>query len=54
MPDQDNDLLEPITTAPEEVQRIIKRVLKLEKEKLYLSRPHISSDITKIIKEEIR
>ncbi|MGK7927881.1 MAG: hypothetical protein AB4290_22030 [Spirulina sp.] len=45
---------EPITSAPSEVQEIIERVLKLEKEKLYQRFPrNINDDILKIVKEVI-
>jgi len=45
---------EPIKSAPADVLAIIKRVLLLEKEKLYLDRPRIKDDLIQIIKEEIR
>lgn len=45
---------EPIKSAPKDVLAIIKRVLLLEKEKLYLNRPRVKDDIIQIIKEEIR
>jgi hypothetical protein len=48
------DVLEPLNNASPEIQRIIKRVYKLEKDKLYQQRPHINADIISIIKEEIK
>jgi len=45
---------EPIKSAPADVLAIIKRVLLLEKEKLYLNRPRIKDDIIQIVKEEVR
>jgi hypothetical protein len=48
------DVQAPIQQARPEVQKIIKRVLDLEKEKLYQERPHLSADILRIIKEEIK
>ena len=46
---------EPITQAPPEVRQIIERVLKLEKEKLYLKTPrNINDDILKIIKHVVQ
>jgi hypothetical protein len=50
-----NKIQEPITTAPPEVKTIIERVLKLEKDKLYLKTPrNINEDIIKIIKQTIQ
>lgn len=49
-----SDVQEPITTAPLEVRRIIERVLKAERDKLYMKNPrHINDDILTIIKEEV-
>lgn len=48
------DVHEPLYNAPVEIQRIIKRVYKLEKDKLYQQKPHINADIINIIKEEIK
>lgn len=49
-----NEVQEPITTAPPEVRRIIERVLKAERDKLYMKNPrHINDDILTIIKEEV-
>lgn len=46
---------EPIISASSEVQEIIERVLKLEKEKLYQRSPrNINDDILKIVKEVIQ
>lgn len=46
---------EPIVTAESEVRAIIQRVLKLEKEKLYLKTPrNINEDIVRIVKDVIR
>ena len=42
---------EPIASAPAEVKEVIERVLKLEKDKLYLKTPrNINDDILNIIK----
>lgn len=50
-----SDVQEPITTAPLEVRRIIERVLKAERDKLYMKNPrHINDDILTIIKEEVQ
>ncbi len=50
-----NKIQEPITTASPEVKAIIERVLKLEKDKLYLRTPrNINEDILKIIKQVIQ
>lgn len=48
------DPLEPIKTAPPEVGRVIKQVLKLEHEHLYQDRPRINDDILRIIKGEVQ
>ncbi len=49
-----SEVQEPITTAPPEVRRIIERVLKAERDKLYMKNPrHINDDILTIIKEEV-
>jgi hypothetical protein len=48
------DPMEPLESASPEVGRIIRRVLQLEKERLYQQRPQINADITQIIKEEIQ
>lgn len=44
-----------INDAPEDIRKIIERVLALEKEKLYNLRPRgIKEDVITIIKEEIQ
>lgn len=49
------DVQAPITSATPEVREIIERVIKLEKEKLYLRSPrHINDDILKIIKTVVQ
>ena len=48
------DPLEPIKSARPPIQRIIKEVLRREKERLYEERPRLREDIVKIIKQEIR
>ena len=46
---------EPITKAPPEVKQVIERVLKLEKDKLYLKTPrNINDDILNIIKSVVQ
>ena len=50
-----NSIQEPISTASPEVKAIIERVLKLEKDKLYLKTPrNINEDVLKIIKQVIQ
>ena len=45
----------PITSAPTEVKEIIKQVLQLEKDKLYLKTPrNINEDILNIIKKVVQ
>lgn len=49
-----DSIQEPILQAKPEVKAIIQRVLKLEKDKLYLKTPrNISEDIVQIIKDVI-
>lgn len=48
------DILKPLNSASPEIQKIIRRVLKLEKERLNQGRPHLNADITRIVKEEIQ
>ena len=46
---------EPIANAPEEVKEVIERVLKIEKDKLYLKTPrNINDDILNIIKHVVQ
>lgn len=45
---------EPIAQASSEVQRIIRRVLEMERDKLYQEKPALTSDIVTIIKDEIQ
>ena len=50
-----NHVQQPITDAPPEVKEIIKQVLQLEKDKLYLKTPrNINEDILNIIKQVIQ
>ena len=58
--EQDNisdlsSIQEPITKAPAEVKQVIERVLKLEKDKLYLKTPrNINEDILNAIKQIVQ
>ena len=46
---------EPITNAPAEVRQVIERVLKLEKDKLYLKTlRNINEDIVNIIRSIVQ
>jgi len=50
-----SSIQEPITTASFQVKEIIERVLKLEKDKLYLKTPrNINEDVLNIIKEVVQ
>lgn len=50
-----DNVQEPIINASPEVRQIIERVLKLEKDKLYMKTPrNINDDVLKIIKETIQ
>lgn len=46
--------IEPFESAPAEIKEIMKRILELEKERLYEQRPRINSDIVNIIKDVIK
>ncbi len=48
------DPLAPFKEAPEEVQRIMKKVLKFEKDRLYQKVVRFNDEITNIVKEEIK
>ena len=54
MEDKIEDPLDPIKNARPEIERIIKRVLTLERDRLYQKQPRVNSDIIQIIKEEIQ
>ncbi len=48
-------VMEPITSAPPEIKRLIQRVLQAEREKLHTSKPTgINDDILRIVKDEVR
>lgn len=53
-PPSNRDPLEPLQSASEEVRTIIKKVLKLESEKLYQKKPHINADVINIIKGTVK
>ena len=46
--------LAPFDDASEEVKKIMRRVLELERDKLYQARPGLKDDIITIIKEEVQ
>ena len=49
------NIQEPILNAPEDVRKIIDRVLKLERDKLHQRNPrNINDDVLTIIKEVIQ
>lgn len=50
----EQDMLEPLKREPDNIRRIIKRVLELESERLYQKQPHLNDDVIRIIKEEIK
>lgn len=50
-----DNVQEPIINAPVEIREIIDRVLRIEKDKLYMRSPkNINDDILNIIKEVIQ
>lgn len=48
------EMEEPIINSSQEIQNIIRRVLKAESDKLYQAQPRVVDDIVEIIKEEVR
>jgi len=52
--DMKKQALEPLESAPPKVKAIIKCVLKMEKEKIYEKKPHLNSDIIRLIKEVVQ
>jgi hypothetical protein len=54
MADENINPLEPLEREPSEYRNVIKRVLKLESERLYQRSPHLNEDVLRIIKEEIK
>ncbi|MEO0986192.1 MAG: hypothetical protein AAFY20_11650 [Cyanobacteria bacterium J06639_14] len=48
------EIEEPIATAPPEVERIIREVIRLEKANLATDRPRIRADVLKIIKDAVK
>jgi len=47
--------MEPINSAPPAIQKLIKKVLKAENEKMHTKVPRgINDDILQIIKEEVQ
>jgi hypothetical protein len=54
MADEPINPLQPINTAPVAVRNILKKVLQLEKERLYDDRPRLIEDVVTIIKQEVR
>lgn len=55
---QDNmpqdDIETPITSAPPEVEKIIREVIRIEKEHLHADRPRVKADILQVIKDAVR
>ena len=49
-----HEIKKPILEAPPEIQQVIKKVLEIERDNLYLDKPRIIDDIVNIIKEEIK
>lgn len=52
-PAPQDDIEQPITTAPPEVERIIREVIRIEKENLHSARPPIKADILQVIKDAV-
>lgn len=51
----ENDIEAPITSAPPEVAKIIREVIRVEKENLHSDRPKgVKADILQIIKDAVR
>ena len=49
-----DDIEEPITSAPPEVEQIIREVIKLEKANLAGKKTRIREDVLKIIKDTVK
>jgi hypothetical protein len=49
-----DDIEAPITSAPPEVEKIIREVIRLEKEHLHADRPRVKADILKVIKDAVQ
>lgn len=46
---------EPIANAPPEVRQVIEKILKIEKDKLYLKTPrNVNEDVLNIIKQVVQ
>ncbi len=54
MSSDSNDIEEPIKTAPPEVEKIIREVIRVEKENLHSDRPRVKTDILQIIKDAVK
>ena len=48
------EIEEPIVTAPPEVEKIIREVIRLEKANLATERPRIRADVLKIVKDAVK
>jgi molybdenum cofactor biosynthesis enzyme MoaA len=48
------DIEEPITSAPPEVEKIIREVIRLERANLAGDRPRIRADVLKIVKDIVK
>lgn len=49
-----DDIETPITTAPPEVEKIIREVIRVEKENLHSDRPRVKADILQIIRDAVK
>lgn len=48
------DAMEPLNRGPDDIRAIIRRILTLEQERLYMRKPHLNDDIIRVIKDEIK
>jgi hypothetical protein len=53
-PPSQQDIEAPIKTAPPAVEKIIREVIKLERENLAGEKPRIRADVLKIIKDAVQ
>ena len=53
-PNPETDIESPITSAPPEVEKIIREVIRIEKEHLHADRPRVKADILQVIKEAVQ
>ena len=51
---EERDPLLPVRRADKTVQKLVREVLKIEREKLYQRKAHVVDDITRVVKDLIK